>query len=82
MPRGLEGDFDPSLFRILVTSDIHLGYGEKHPERGNDSFNSFDELLEIGVQHGVDIVVLGGDLFHENKPTRHGFTDTDNSGYI
>jgi len=70
MPRGPEGDFDPSLFRILVTSDIHLGYGEKHPERGNDSFNSFDELLEIGVQHGVDIVVLGGDLFHENKPTR------------
>jgi hypothetical protein len=40
---------DPSLFRILVSSDIHLGYGEKNPERGDDSFNSFDELLGIGV---------------------------------
>jgi len=61
---------DPSLFRILVASDVHLGYGEKNPERGDDSFNSFDELLGIGVEQGVDMVILGGDLFHENKPSR------------
>jgi len=70
MTLGSGDSEDPSLFRILVTSDIHLGYGEKHPERGDDSFNSFDELLGIGVENSVDIVVLGGDLFHENKPSR------------
>ena len=35
-----------------------------------DSFNSFDELLGIGVKEEVDMVLLGGDLFHENKPSR------------
>lgn len=70
MTLGSGDSQDPSLFRILVASDIHLGYGEKHPERGDDSFNSFDELMGIGVEQGVDMVILGGDLFHENKPSR------------
>ena len=55
---------------MLISSDIHLGYAEKDQERGNDSFNSFDELLGIGVEQNVDMVILGGDLFHENKPSR------------
>jgi len=59
-----------SLFRILVATDIHLGYGEKNEERAEDSFRSFAELLDIGLEQGVDLVVLGGDLFHENKPSR------------
>ena len=59
-----------NLFQILISSDIHLGYAEKDPERGVDSFNSFDELLGIGVKEEVDMVLLGGDLFHENKPSR------------
>ena len=63
-------DDTSNLFRILVSSDIHLGYAEKDPERGVDSFNSFDELLGIGEKEGVDMVLLGGDLFHENKPSR------------
>ena len=70
MTLGSGGTADPSLFRILVSSDIHLGYGEKNPQRGDDSFNSFDELLGIGVEQGVDMVILGGDLFPENKPSR------------
>jgi len=70
MTLGSSSDHDPSLFRILISSDIHLGYGEKHTERGNDSFNTFDELLSIGVKQDVDLVLLGGDLFHENKPSR------------
>ena len=51
-----EGNQDDSsnLFRILISSDIHLGYAEKDPERGVDSFNSFGELLGI----------------HKNKPSR------------
>ena len=61
-----EGD----MFRMLVSSDIHLGYAEKDPVKGDDSFKSFDELLRIGVEQEVDMVLLGGDLFHENKPSR------------
>ena len=28
------------------------------------------QVLDIGVEQGVDLVLLGGDLFHENKPSR------------
>ena len=34
-----EGDPDPSeTLRILVATDNHLGFGEKYPERQNDSY--------------------------------------------
>lgn len=64
-------DPDPSeLIRILVATDNHLGFGMKYPERKMDSFITFDEILQIGKDHGVDLVILGGDLFHDNKPLR------------
>ena len=50
------------LSRILVASDIHLGYGEKMAERAMDSFNSFDELLTIGKERNVDLCILGKKL--------------------
>ncbi|XP_050701729.1 double-strand break repair protein MRE11-like [Eriocheir sinensis] len=65
---SMEQDGD---FRILVATDTHLGYAEKHPERGNDSFVAFEEVLQMAVEHAVDFILLGGDLFHENKPSRH-----------
>ena len=35
----VEEDPDPSdILRILVATDNHLGYGEKYPERQNDSY--------------------------------------------
>jgi len=61
---------ESGLLRILISSDIHLGYGEKLSIRNNDSFNSFDELLTVGKEQNVDMCILGGDLFHENKPSR------------
>ena len=66
----MSSETEGEMFRILVSSDIHLGYAEKDPVRGDDSFKSFDELLRIGVEQEVDMVLLGGDLFHENKPSR------------
>jgi len=34
----------------------------------DDSYNTFEEILQIGLEEKVDFVLLGGDLFHENKP--------------
>lgn len=63
-------DDDPDMFRIIVATDVHLGYMEKDPARGNDSLVSFEEILEIASKNNADFVLLGGDLFHENKPSR------------
>jgi hypothetical protein len=35
---------DASHFRILISSDVHLGYGEKNQERAEDTFNTFSEV--------------------------------------
>nr|AWD26912.1 double-strand break repair protein MRE11 [Prunus yedoensis] len=62
-------DFSNTL-RILVATDCHLGYMEKDEIRRHDSFQAFDEICSIAEQKNVDFVLLGGDLFHENKPSR------------
>uniref|UniRef100_A0A803T602 Double-strand break repair protein MRE11 n=1 Tax=Anolis carolinensis TaxID=28377 RepID=A0A803T602_ANOCA len=45
-------------------------YLEKDAARGNDTFVTFDEILKLAQDHEVDFILLGGDLFHENKPSR------------
>lgn len=57
------------IIKILVASDIHLGYAEKDAIREHDSFNAFEEVLTNAVKHDVDFILLGGDLFHECKPS-------------
>ncbi|KAM6290551.1 double-strand break repair protein MRE11 isoform 2-T2 [Porphyrio hochstetteri] len=61
---------DEDTFKILIATDIHLGYLEKDPVRANDTFVTFNEILDHAQKHEVDFVLLGGDLFHENKPSR------------
>ncbi|KAG8453018.1 hypothetical protein GDO86_004723 [Hymenochirus boettgeri] len=61
---------DEDTFKILVATDIHLGYMEKDALRGNDSFVTFDEILHLAQDNEVDFLLLGGDLFHDNKPSR------------
>ena len=61
---------DDDVLRILIASDTHLGYGEKDPIRGDDSFVTFAEVFEIANREQVDMVLLAGDLFHDNKPSR------------
>lgn len=56
---------------ILVATDNHLGCFEKDAIRGEDSFTTFEEILKIAATEKVDMILLGGDLFHENKPSRH-----------
>lgn len=62
----------------MQATDNHVGFLEKDPIRGNDTVRTFEEILQIGVRHQVllcckvkvDFVLLGGDLFHDNKPSR------------
>ena len=56
--------------RILVASDNHVGYNERDPIRGDDSWKTFHEIMCIAKERDVDMVLLAGDLFHENKPSR------------
>ncbi|VDM65144.1 unnamed protein product [Strongylus vulgaris] len=58
------------ILRILIASDIHVGYGENKPHLYLDSINTFEEVLKIAVEKKVDMILLGGDLFHENNPSR------------
>lgn len=42
----------------------------RDPIRKDDSFIVFEEVLQHArVTHDCDMMLLGGDLFHENKPT-------------
>jgi double-strand break repair protein MRE11 len=65
----LNRDYTDTL-RILVATDNHLGFMERDPIRGNDSFVTFEEILQLAKAQQVDFILLGGDLFHENKPSR------------
>ncbi|KAK2004326.1 DNA repair protein [Colletotrichum falcatum] len=66
MPDLTEAD----TIRILVATDNHVGYEERDPIRKDDSWRTFDEILNLARTHDVDMVLLGGDLFHDNKPSR------------
>ena len=59
-----------STMNILISTDNHLGYLEKDPIRGDDSFRAFEETLILANKLKVDFLLLGGDLFHDNKPSR------------
>lgn len=57
-------------FKLLLSTDNHLGYAEKDPLRGKDSFRTFQEILRLAQRENVDLLLLAGDLFHDNKPSR------------
>ncbi|XP_076591649.1 double-strand break repair protein MRE11 [Chaetodon auriga] len=61
---------DEDTFKILIATDIHLGYLEKDAIRGSDSYNTLNEILKCAKTNQVDFILLGGDLFHDNKPSR------------
>ncbi|CCU82298.1 double-strand break repair protein mus-23 [Blumeria hordei DH14] len=63
---------DADTIRILVATDSHVGYRERDPIQKDDSWKSFDEVMQLAKSQDsqVDMVLLAGDLFHENKPSR------------
>jgi double-strand break repair protein MRE11 len=56
--------------RVLVSTDNHVGYNERDPHRGDDSWKTFHEIMCLAKERDVDMVLLAGDLFHDNKPSR------------
>lgn len=44
---------DEDTFKILIATDIHLGYLEKDPVRGNDTFVTFNEILDHAQKNEV-----------------------------
>ena len=69
-PFGIMKDVDdPDTFNIFIATDNHLGFKETDAVRGDDSFNAMEEIFQMAGDY--DMLVLGGDLFHDNKPTRH-----------
>ncbi|KAK9512293.1 hypothetical protein O3M35_000753 [Rhynocoris fuscipes] len=58
-----------NTFSIMLATDIHLGVNEKDGVRAEDSFTTFEEILRISKERDVDFILLGGDLFHDNRPS-------------
>ncbi|RKP38050.1 meiotic recombination protein [Dimargaris cristalligena] len=70
-------DTEPeNTLRLLLATDNHLGYLEKDPVRKDDSFLAFEEILSIAQREKVDMILLGGDLFHDNRPSRKALFTT------
>ncbi|KAJ5097886.1 hypothetical protein N7532_004887 [Penicillium argentinense] len=61
---------DAETIRVLISTDNHVGYNERDPIRGDDSWKTFHEIMCLAKDQDVDMVLLAGDLFHENKPSR------------
>lgn len=68
--RARESD-DENTLKILIATDNHVGFLETDPIRGKDSFRAFEEVLQQAQKHNVDLILLGGDLFHHNKPSQN-----------
>ena len=50
---------------------MHLkGVWEKDEVRKDDSFTTFEEVFKVAAEMSVDFVLLGGDLFHDSKPSQ------------
>ncbi|KAF8341222.1 Metallo-dependent phosphatase-like protein [Cantharellus anzutake] len=62
--------------KIMLATDNHIGYLERDPVRGQDAINTFEEILKLAAEYEVDLILLGGDLFHENKPSRESLYRT------
>lgn len=57
---------------LLLTCGLCIWQGvwEKDNVRKDDSFETFEEIFQLAQSLAIDFVLLGGDLFHDNKPSR------------
>ncbi|VDP79285.1 unnamed protein product [Echinostoma caproni] len=60
-----------NTFRILVSTDNHLGFAERDSIRGPDSLRTFEEILHLAQKNDVDFIFFAGDIFHESRPSMY-----------
>lgn len=56
--------------RIGIATDFHLGmrqYGLE--EREYDFYNQYYQMIDIFIQRDVDVVIMGGDIFDQPRPS-------------
>jgi len=58
---------DSDTIRILLATDNHVGYNERDPIRGDDSWKSFHEVLCIAKERDV----------YDAANQKYGTTNTD-----
>lgn len=73
-----EDIYSTNCFRIMITTDNHLGYLENDQIRGDDSFVVFEEILIKSINENVDFILHGGDLFHHHNPSKKTIIRTSN----
>nr|WPK49561.1 MRE11 [Batillipes sp.] len=61
---------DEKDFRCLIATDCHLGFRDREPLIKDDSLRAFEEVLKTAKEKKVDCVLMAGDLFHHNRPSR------------
>ncbi|EKX47232.1 Mre11/sbcD nuclease, partial [Guillardia theta CCMP2712] len=57
--------------RIFISTDNHLGHAEDNEMRQDDSFLAMEEVFQRATGCEADFLLLGGDLFDKNKPSRN-----------
>ena len=55
-------------FKIGIFSDTHIGVFPLDPELNRDSFESFEESLQLLVKNGADIIIHAGDFYDRIDP--------------
>ena len=55
---------DEQITKFIHASDIHLGSHQyRNDNRANDFIFAFEEILKKAINHQVDFILLGGDVF-------------------
>lgn len=59
--------------KLLATGDWHCGsgldYGRTPQDRLADQEQTYQRIVDVALEHDVDLVVLAGDLWHRRRPT-------------
>lgn len=50
--------YGKDTIRILIATDSHVGYMEDDPIRGDDSWQTFHEVMTLAKDHDVCICLL------------------------
>eukprot|EP00922_Rhytidocystis_sp_ex-Travisia-forbesii_P043416 GHVS01064752.1.p1 GENE.GHVS01064752.1~~GHVS01064752.1.p1 ORF type:complete len:512 (+),score=67.88 GHVS01064752.1:247-1782(+) len=65
-----------SVFKVLVSTDNHVGHKETDSTRGRDSLRTLEEVLAVCRAVDADILLHGGDLFDVQKPSNYTMYST------